>query len=455
MSLLSRVTSTAQVLPPRTFFYAREKWGKSSAFAHAPGVIYFMTRGETGLVELIAGGRVPPTPHFAYDEATPPTWETLRDAVRELINEDHAYRHFVVDTCNGAEILCQEYVRNNFFKGSHNAFASYGKGWDSCRVQWLGLLQDLDELRAKRRMAITLLAHTKVKKFDDPTQDEGYDKYTPACQEKLWDLTHKWSDIICFGHFKTQTYESESGKTKAKSDVRRVICFNQSPTWEAGNRYGISGELDVSDGAAAGFKKFDAVVEKARASNFSQQAEDARKRFAAAETLADLGKAWSALPAEVQKLVLADKDCRKAELQAATPAPAPVPTQAPAAPPPPVTTGSERNPTDAEVEAASTPAPKTMPGADRTTSEPRVGGELVGKILPLLAEVGIDWPQIRDDRDDGKGVAALCGFTPLAGLRIASLSAEQALKLFRWAEARKAEKDAKKRQSKQPEEALA
>ena len=79
-SLLSTVKTKAAKLPSRTFLYAREKWGKSSLFAHAPGAIFFMTRGETGLIELISGGRVPATAHFDYLEKSPPTWLMLRQA---------------------------------------------------------------------------------------------------------------------------------------------------------------------------------------------------------------------------------------------------------------------------------------------------------------------------------------------------------------------------------------
>jgi hypothetical protein len=267
-SLLSRVTSTAQALPSRVFLYAREKWGKSSLFAHAPGAIFFMTRGETGLTELIAGGRVPPTAHFPYDEQEPPTWATLRQAVRELREEDHQYRFLVIDTCNGAEMLCQEHVRNaKPFNGSVHAFNAYGKGMEACRVQWFGFLQDLDSLRSARKMTIVLLAHTQVKKFDDPTAEDSYDKYRPACADKLWDLTNKWSDIICFGHFEARTYETDSGKVKAKNEVTRVLCFDQSPLWEAGNRYGIAGKLDVSSGAKRAFDAFAKLVSSAKAAS--------------------------------------------------------------------------------------------------------------------------------------------------------------------------------------------
>lgn len=264
MSLLSQVRTSADQLPSRVFLYAREKWGKSSLLAQAPNAIFFMTRGETGLVELIASGRVPPTAHFPYDETRPPSWATLRQAVKELVAEEHDYRRLVIDTANGAEILCQEHVRQTQFGGSVQKFNSYGKGWDACRVEWLALLQDLDLLRAKRKVGVFLLAHTRVKKFDDPTTEESYDKYQPACQDKLWELTHKWADIICFGHFIAQTYETDGGRVKARPELARTLCFDQTPMWEAGNRYGMSFRLDMGGGPQRAWNAFAKAVAAAK-----------------------------------------------------------------------------------------------------------------------------------------------------------------------------------------------
>lgn len=397
-SLLSRVTTQAQALPSRVFLYAREKWGKSSLFAHAPGAVFFMTRGETGLVELIAGGRVPPTAHFPYDETQPPTWATLRQAVAELIEADHPYRSFVVDTCNGAEILCQEHVRRSQFSNSQAKFNSYGKGWDACRVEWLGLLQDLDHLRARRKMSVVLLAHTQVKKFDDPTAEESYDKYRPACQDKLWDLTHKWADVICFGHFQADTYETDAGRVKARPAVRRVLCFNQSPTWDAGNRFGIEGNLDVGDGAERGWRLF-------------------------AKTLAD-AKARGA---------------GRQPPPPPPPAPPATATQQPAADPEPEH--------DAAEPAGVHPGDNGVDEPPPQPAEPPAGAAVVAKILETVVAAGLDWPQVRD----GGGVAEACGFAPPKDFKATQLTAAQALRLLEWAKGKKAERDARRR--KQPEPA--
>lgn len=263
-SLLAGVRTSAPKLPSRTFLYAREKWGKSSLFAHAPGAIFFMTRGETGLVELISGGRVPATAHFEYSEQAPPTWATLLQAVRELAQGEHPYKLLVIDTCNGAEVLCEEHVRNTEYGRSVQKFNSYGKGWNSCRVEWTDFLTDLDRLRSGRGMGVVLLAHTKVKRYEDPTTDDGYERFVPACNDKIWELTHKWADIICFGHFEAETFETDSGKVRARPVQKRVLCFDQSPQYDAGNRYGINGKIDLSRGAKDGYAAFAGAVKAAR-----------------------------------------------------------------------------------------------------------------------------------------------------------------------------------------------
>lgn len=444
-SLLSRVSTSAQALPSRVFIYAREKWGKSSLFAHAPGAIFFMTRGETGLLELIAGGRVPPTAHFDYDEQAPPTWATLRQAVKELSEEDHPHKALVIDTCNGAEILCQEHVRKTQFNGSAQKFASYGKGWELCRIEWLALLQDLDALRSRRKMSVVLLAHTRVKKFDDPTQEEGYDKYQPACQDKLWDLTHKWSDIIAFGHFRAETYETEQGKTKARADMRRVLCFDTSPMWEAGNRYGISGELNVGNGAANGFKTFANAVAKAKAATAPAPSSNGKPASPPPVPAPAPTPAQQPAPADGSE---GEHSADFIPPTAPTPKPpvppAATPTAAAATPAAPPAAGATATP-PATPATATEPAPKPMPAAERRTAPPRStpGAEIQG-LLALMHEIGLSWPELRDRTvEKGAEIAEACGIFGTEGMHVSELSLTQRNKLRTELEVRVAEKRAR------------
>lgn len=270
MSLLQSIRSVpARRLPPRMYLYAREKFGKSSFGAQFPKPIFFMSKGETGLLELIDSGRIGPTPHFPYDANDPPTFGSLMSAIQALATEKHDFETLVIDTANGAEALCVDLVRNRDYGGDQKKFASYGKGWDSCRPVWSDFLAALDSLRTNRNMGILMLAHTKRKKFNDPTGDD-FDKYMPECAEKLWDLTHKWADIICFGRFESTKYETDDGRTKARNmPDRRLLCFEQSPLWDAGNRYGLTGSISVDGGAAKAYRDFATALNAARGKSAS------------------------------------------------------------------------------------------------------------------------------------------------------------------------------------------
>lgn len=418
-TLLQSVTTSVTTLPSRVFLYAREKWGKSSLFAHAPGAVYFMTRGETGLVELIASNRVPATAHFPYDAQQPPTWLTLRQAVKELLAEKHPYRFLVIDTCNGAETLCQDHVRQMLFDNNQKKFAAYGKGWDECRIQWSGLLQDLDALRERRKMTVVFLSHTQVKKFDDPTAEEGYDKYRPACQEKLWEITHKWADIICFGHFQAQVYESDSGKMKAHREVKRVLCFDQSPLWDAGNRYGLVGQIDVNNGPKAAFNAFAKAVAVAKAAGLKE----------------------AAAPQQTA-----------APVQASAPTPQPAPEPEPE--PEPDLGGYDGEPEPPEGDAPPDAEPRPMPAAERRTAPsvqpaekpPTAGADMVKRLIELMHALDVNWDQIRDSDLASKGaaIAEACGLKCDPDMKINQLTAAESLKLKAELEARVAAKKAAK-----------
>ncbi len=280
LSLLSQVTTVAKRLPARVFLYAQEKWGKSSWAAHAPGAIFAMTRGEDGLATLMNAGRVPATAHFPD---TMQTWGKLRQATAALLNEDHAFKTFVVDTANGAARLCAEYVCDEHFHGAWKEFHAYGKGFEICLEQWIAWLGELDRLREERTMSIILLAHTEVKGFKNPTGAD-YDRYTPDMPKHLWSVTHKWSDAILFGTFKVFEAVSGSGKdkkVKGQGGSQRVLYAGESAAYLAGNRLGLPSEIACGSSAEEAFKNFRTEAAKARAAALEK--EKAAKEKATAE----------------------------------------------------------------------------------------------------------------------------------------------------------------------------
>lgn len=250
-------------MPSRIILHGVEKIGKSSFAAQAPGVVFGMSKGETGLLTLIDAGIAPETPHFPEFQA----WDDVLGAVDMLTNEPHDYRTFVLDTGNGCERLCHEYVcardyGNNWGK---TGFANYSVGYDVSVNDWRKLLVGLDRLREVRRMMVMILCHTKIKTFKNP-QGSDYDRYMPDMHEKTWSVTHKWADIILFANFETFTDKDKDSNNRVKGvgGQSRVIHTVRHAAFDAGNRHNLVEEIDMGGNGKEAWANFSTAIRNAR-----------------------------------------------------------------------------------------------------------------------------------------------------------------------------------------------
>lgn len=255
MSILSTVTKVAKPLPPRIVMYAQEKFGKSSFASHSWNPIFLMTKGETGLIPLIESGRVPAVAHFPSDFQR---WGDLKQAVTELRDDPHDYRTLVLDTGNGAEQLCSGSVCDDSFGGDWSDYGSFGRGDVLASKEWVRFLDLLDAVRIKRRMAVIILHHAKVKTFSDPA-GKSWDQWKPEAIEKLWANTHKWADVILFGGFKTTVTKDEKATGES-----RYLRADSSGAIVAGNRYGLPAEITAPAGALNLWTMFANALTKAK-----------------------------------------------------------------------------------------------------------------------------------------------------------------------------------------------
>jgi hypothetical protein len=221
-----------------------------------------MTKGETGLVTLIDASRVPTTPHFPELQ----TWPDLFSAIDVLTRESHDYRTLVIDTLNGAERLCHEYVCQRDFGGKwgRDGFTSYMTGYEIALAGWRGFLDALDQLRSVRRMSILVLAHTKISTFRNP-EGADYDRYTVELHHKTWGLTHKWADMVLFTNFVAHVDARKNGTTgKATGGSRRAIYTIRTAAWDAKNRHGLPEEIDAGASAAEAWANLSAAMKTAK-----------------------------------------------------------------------------------------------------------------------------------------------------------------------------------------------
>lgn len=274
MSTLQRagpaVSKTGQKLPSRIILHGGEKIGKSSFAAHASKPIFAMTRGETGLLTLMDEHLVPETAHFEFGPKAKDikTWADLKACVSAMTidAEGYPFSTFVIDTLNGAERLCFDHLVQSKY-GTYEKFNDYGKGPEVAQEEWINFLEDLDRLRAARRMSIILLCHTKVKTFKNP-EGNDFDRYTPDMHEKIWGRTHKWADIILFANYETLA-NKEKGALKAKGAAtgRRLLHTVRTAAWDAGNRHNLPEEIEMGNGGQEAWSNFVTAVKAAREAN--------------------------------------------------------------------------------------------------------------------------------------------------------------------------------------------
>lgn len=259
MDLLSTITSEAKAKPSRLLLFAPPKWGKTSWAAYAPDPVFLMTRGEDGLLTLLAGGRVPETPHF---EGEALDWATVMDAVQSLAHGRHDRKTFVLDTVNGAARLLMEQVCGEKFEGDWIAFDAYGRGLTACEAPWIQFLEALEFLRS--RMSIILLCHSKVKTTKNPSGAD-YDQHQPEMPDKLVAHANKWADALLYGGWAIEEKKTGTpGKAKAVGGTARMIQTGGSAAHVTGNRFGLPAVIRGGDDAASMWRAFALAMQAAR-----------------------------------------------------------------------------------------------------------------------------------------------------------------------------------------------
>lgn len=238
LSTISRNRSTA---PPRIVVYGPHGIGKTTFGAHAPAPVVLPF--EDGLGEL----DVDAFPLLA-------SWDDTMAALGALYTEAHEFGTVVVDSLDWLEPIVWAETCKRHGQQDIEAFG-YGKGFLFALDVWREFFAGLVALRQDKGMAVILLAHAEIKRFDDPT-NEPYDRYQLKLQPRAAALVEEWADCVLFANYKTFTAKTDAGfnkkVTRGVGTGERVMYTEERPGWKAKNRYSLAPELPFSWQAFAG-----------------------------------------------------------------------------------------------------------------------------------------------------------------------------------------------------------
>jgi hypothetical protein len=235
MGLADDVISGQVLAPPRIVVSGTEKIGKTTFAAGAPRPIFVQT--EEG-ADQVGCARFPLSK----------TLDDVSRRLKSLRDEEHDYETLVIDSLDWLERLVHARVAADRGVPSIESIG-YGKGYIDATALWAKILDTLDEIRQQRSMAIVLIAHVEVKRFDDPST-ESYDRYQLKMHKGASALVTEWCDALLFACQDTRVKKEDVGfnaeKKKGITSGKRVLRTVGAPAWVAGNRYGLPETIDLS-----------------------------------------------------------------------------------------------------------------------------------------------------------------------------------------------------------------
>lgn len=176
------------------------------------------------------------------------TLQDIQKQLREVLLEDHDYRTLIIDTADGVETL----IHNSVVVGTNAASVGeigYGRGYEAAVSDIRKILFMLDKIRDVRGMTVIVLAHAKIARFEDPS-NEAYDRYSLQMHHKAAAEVMHWADEVLFANYKTFVRKTEQGfreRNVAVGTGERFIFTREMPAYFAKSRLPLPPELPMPE----------------------------------------------------------------------------------------------------------------------------------------------------------------------------------------------------------------
>ncbi len=245
LSSLKRVRADK---PPRILIYGPPKMGKTTLASEFPEPVFLQVEEGEGTTELTSFGKLS-------------SYSDVIDALSALYSEGHDFGTVVVDSITELQnLIFAETCMRGDDKGNPKANVEdfgYGKGYVYAQRIWAEFLDGINALRRDRQMAVVLIAHSRVRRFDDP-ETISYDRYEIDLHEKSVGMIEREMDAILLVKRPVVVKQDDAGfgkkRTRAGGDGdARVIYAQGNPAYVAGNRYDMppTFRFDRGNGYAA------------------------------------------------------------------------------------------------------------------------------------------------------------------------------------------------------------
>lgn len=226
---IASLNSTKSDKPPVVLLYGVDGIGKTSLAAEWPDPIYLHTQGEEppNNIELASPGVIT-------------SFDRMGELLNELDDDDHDRKTVIIDSLDGFESLLWAATCERLGVKSIEE-PGYGKGYIETDAEWSLFIGSVHALK-QRGIAVVMLAHPEVVRFDSPITDP-YSRYTVKLHKRANAMIREKSDIVAFMNYRTTIKEKEVARQKTVAHGEgggdRQIHLEERPGFLAKNRYSM------------------------------------------------------------------------------------------------------------------------------------------------------------------------------------------------------------------------
>jgi len=217
--------------PPRILIYGPPKMGKSTFASLAPAPVFIQTEDGLDAIDV---------PAFPLAQS----FGDVLNAIEQLATQEHDRKTVVLDSVDWLErLIFEQLCKERNVKTV--ADVPYGKGWEISLDLWRQYIDAVDWLRMNKNMMVINIAHSQIKRFNNPETD-AYDRYQIKMYEKAADLLMEKSDLILFVNDQVSITKSQEGfnkRVRAIGEGERVLYTESRPSFVAGNRFSLPAEI--------------------------------------------------------------------------------------------------------------------------------------------------------------------------------------------------------------------
>jgi len=250
-SILSQVTTQRRNDGLRFVIAGVEKIGKTTLGADAPSSLLIPAEvGYSG----VEGAKTPMIPNYAS------LIQLMNEILTMCYHNQFPFRTLVFDSVTAIERHIHEHVLQmdaGYAKGNkkavtmESALGGYGKAYNYANELFENFLKMCDQLAVYYGINIVLTAHVFAAKLIDPNSGE-YDSWdlllhSPKNQKTYGkrEMLTQWADIVGFLYEPMYVTKGDDISKGVSANKGRVLGLSRTPSYVAGNRFGIEGEVAI------------------------------------------------------------------------------------------------------------------------------------------------------------------------------------------------------------------